>query len=76
MVADDPSITLYTAGHGDRSLAELVAVLAVAGVERVADVRSYPSSRRHPQFGKTTREAGAKGRVNPATLQPRGSASS
>jgi len=53
MVADDPSITLYTAGHGDRSLAELVAVLAEAGVERVVDVRSHPASRRHPQFGKT-----------------------
>jgi len=58
MAADTPSVTLYTVGHGDRSLAELVAVLAEAGVERVVDVRSYPSSRRHPQFGKVALEAG------------------
>jgi uncharacterized protein (DUF488 family) len=63
MAADTPSITLYTVGHGDRTLGELVAVLGEARVERVVDVRSYPSSRRHPQFCKTElgmelREAG------------------
>jgi len=61
MAADTPAVTLYTVGHGDRSLAELVAVLAEAGVERVVDVRSYPSSRRHPQFGKAALEAGLRG---------------
>jgi len=63
MAADNTPVTLYTVGHGDRSLGELVAVLTDAGVERVVDVRSYPSSRRHPQFCKTElgmglREAG------------------
>ncbi|HEX9593194.1 MAG TPA: DUF488 domain-containing protein [bacterium] len=63
MDAHEPPTTLYTAGHGDRSLAELVELLREAGVERVVDVRSHPSSRRHPQFGKTAlgmglREAG------------------
>jgi len=52
MASDSPTATLHTVGHGDRSLAELVAVLVEAGVERVVDVRSYPSSRRHPQFGR------------------------
>jgi len=60
MAADAPSVTLYTVGHGDRSLAELVAILAAAGVEHVADVRSYPASRRHPQFGKVALEAGLR----------------
>jgi uncharacterized protein (DUF488 family) len=63
MGADTPFTTVYTVGHGDRSLRELVELLREAGVERVVDVRSYPSSRRHPQFCKTElgmglREAG------------------
>ena len=43
---------IYSVGHGARSVDELVATLASAKVAAVVDVRSFPGSRRHPQFGK------------------------
>jgi uncharacterized protein (DUF488 family) len=43
-------------GHGARSLDRLLAVLAEGGVARVADVRRYPGSRRHPHFGRAALE--------------------
>ena len=45
-------MTLYTVGHGTRTTAELVAVLASAGIGRLADVRRHPGSRRHPHLGR------------------------
>lgn len=60
MAAKTPRVTLSTVGHGDRSLGELVAILQEAGVGRVVDVRSYPSSRRHPWFGKAALETGLR----------------
>lgn len=39
-------------GHGARPLDELVAVLRDAGVTVVVDIRRFPGSRRHPQFGR------------------------
>jgi uncharacterized protein (DUF488 family) len=44
--------TIYTVGHSTRSSEELLALLREAGVERLADVRAFPSSRRHPQFNR------------------------
>ena len=43
---------VFTLGHGARPADELVACLAVAGVETLVDVRRFPGSRRHPQFGR------------------------
>jgi uncharacterized protein (DUF488 family) len=43
---------LFTVGHGARTTDELVAVLRDGGVAKVIDVRRYPGSRRHPQFGR------------------------
>jgi uncharacterized protein (DUF488 family) len=43
---------IYSVGHGARPLDELVATLRAADVVTVADVRSFPGSRRHPQFGR------------------------
>lgn len=43
---------IWTVGHGTRSVEELIAVLREAGVATVADVRTYPGSHRHPQFGQ------------------------
>ncbi|MCV2447187.1 DUF488 family protein [Paracoccus sp. DMF] len=40
----------HTIGHSNRSLAEFTALLAEAGVERVADIRKLPGSRAHPWF--------------------------
>jgi uncharacterized protein (DUF488 family) len=42
--------TVYTIGHSTRSAEELLGLLQEAGVKLVADVRAFPSSRRHPQF--------------------------
>lgn len=44
--------TIYTIGHGTRSLADLVATLRAAGIARLVDVRRFPASRRNPQFGR------------------------
>ena len=44
--------TLYTVGHGERSIDDFVAMLQEANIEVVVDVRRYPGSRRHPQFGR------------------------
>jgi uncharacterized protein (DUF488 family) len=41
---------IYTLGHSNRSLEELVALLAPAGVRELIDVRSLPRSRHNPQF--------------------------
>ena len=46
------SSVLWTVGHGNRSAAELLALLAEHGVARLVDVRRYPGSRRNPQFGR------------------------
>lgn len=43
---------IYTVGHGARSLDALVAVLREAGVSVLLDIRRYPGSRHHPQFGR------------------------
>lgn len=42
---------LYTIGHSTRPAAELVELLHRHGVECLVDVRRYPGSRRHPQYG-------------------------
>jgi uncharacterized protein (DUF488 family) len=39
-------------GHSTRSAEELLGILREPGVELVADVRAFPSSRRHPQFNR------------------------
>jgi len=44
--------TVYTIGHSNHRAAAFVALLRGADVTAVADVRSVPYSRRHPQFNK------------------------
>jgi uncharacterized protein (DUF488 family) len=41
---------IWTVGHSTQERDQLVALLRAHGVERIADVRRYPASRRHPQF--------------------------
>lgn len=41
---------IWTIGHSTRTLEALVALLRAHGIRRLADVRSFPRSRRHPQF--------------------------
>jgi uncharacterized protein (DUF488 family) len=45
---------VLTIGHSTRTLEELIELLRTHGVERLADVRAYPRSRRHPQFNSDT----------------------
>jgi uncharacterized protein (DUF488 family) len=50
-------LTLYSVGHSDRPLDELIAVLREAGVVTLVDVRAQPRSQRHPQFNDTSLRA-------------------
>lgn len=50
-IADAAAPTVWTIGHSNRSAAAFVDVLRAHGIEGVADVRRFPGSRRHPQFG-------------------------
>ena len=43
---------IWTVGHGTIESEQLVAVLAGAGVRQLVDVRSFPGSRRNPQYGR------------------------
>jgi uncharacterized protein (DUF488 family) len=47
---------IWTVGHSTRTMDELAAMLQSFGIELVADVRSYPGSRRYPQFNKEALE--------------------
>ena len=49
-------MTLFTVGHGTRSVEELVAVLQSGDICRVVDVRRHPGSRRHPHLGRANLE--------------------
>ena len=41
---------LWTVGHSTHPIDELIALLRRPGITRVADVRRFPGSRKHPQF--------------------------
>lgn len=43
--------TVYTIGHSTRTIEQFVALLKEHGIELLVDVRRFPGSRRHPQFG-------------------------
>src|SRR6185436_16168102 len=42
---------LYTIGHSTRSIEAFIALLREHGIQLLVDVRRFPGSRRHPQFG-------------------------
>lgn len=48
--------TIWTIGHSTRSFDELVEMLHSFNIEMVADIRSFPGSRKFPQFNKETLE--------------------
>jgi len=54
-------VTLFTVGHGTRTTSELVAMLDAAGVERLADVRRFPGSRRNPHLSREALAADVPG---------------
>jgi uncharacterized protein (DUF488 family) len=43
---------VYTVGHSDRPIGTFVRLLQAHGVELLADVRRFPGSRKHPQYGR------------------------
>jgi uncharacterized protein (DUF488 family) len=43
-------LTIWTIGHSTRTLPEFLELLAFHQIEAVADVRSFPGSRRYPHF--------------------------
>jgi len=45
-------VRVFTVGHGARTIEELLECLVGAGVRTLVDVRRFPGSRRHPQFGQ------------------------
>ncbi len=48
--------TIWTIGHSTRSFEEFLSILHSFSIELIADVRSYPGSRKFPQFNKETLE--------------------
>jgi uncharacterized protein (DUF488 family) len=48
--------TVYTIGHSTRTLKEFGDMLHSFQIETVIDIRSYPGSRRYPQFNKEALE--------------------
>jgi uncharacterized protein (DUF488 family) len=44
--------TIHSIGHSNRSIDELTAALEEYGIETLADVRSYPVSKRYPHFSR------------------------
>ncbi|HEY0231400.1 MAG TPA: DUF488 domain-containing protein [Dokdonella sp.] len=49
--ATTPS-TIWTIGHSTRTIGDFVALLRENSIGHVFDVRRFPGSRRHPQFGR------------------------
>jgi uncharacterized protein (DUF488 family) len=48
--------SVYTAGHSNRTLADFRTLLDGAGIRLLADVRRFPSSKRHPQYDRAALE--------------------
>ena len=51
---DWPQGTIFTAGHSTLPLESFVELLHAWGIERLADIRTIPRSRRNPQFNADT----------------------
>ena len=47
---DTTALKIWTIGHSTRTIEEFLDLLIVNDIEVVADVRSYPGSRRYPHF--------------------------
>src|SRR6267142_6676157 len=53
MKSENP-IEVWTIGHSTRSSEEFAAILLTHKIKMLVDVRSFPGSRRYPQFNKTS----------------------
>ena len=52
-----PARRIWTIGHSTRSADEFLELLRAHSIGGVADVRTIPRSRRHPQFGREALDA-------------------
>jgi uncharacterized protein (DUF488 family) len=52
MVKSSESRTVWTVGHSTRSGEEFTQILKAHEIEVLVDVRTYPGSRRYPQFNR------------------------
>jgi len=52
-ISEENSLTVWTVGHSTRALEEFISLLQQNGITCLVDVRSFPGSRRHPQFGSS-----------------------
>jgi uncharacterized protein (DUF488 family) len=50
-------VVLWTIGHSTTPVERLLHALRTNGVRTLADVRAFPASRRHPQYGRAALEA-------------------
>ncbi|MCA1559407.1 MAG: DUF488 domain-containing protein [Acidobacteria bacterium] len=50
-------VSIHTIGHSTRSADEFLRLLNVHGMTQVADIRTVPRSRRHPQFNQDQLES-------------------
>src|SRR3546814_19728219 len=48
------TLPFYSVGHSTRTIAEFVALLRSADVDRVVDIRTIPRSRTNPKYNKAT----------------------
>lgn len=53
---------IYSIGHSSRGLGEFIAALEAHGIETLADVRSYPVSKRYPHFARAALAEALSGR--------------
>ena len=49
---ETPPGAVFTIGHSTRTIGEFIALPAQNGIQLLVDVRRFPGSRRHPQFGR------------------------
>src|SRR5437899_11235116 len=49
---ENNQLKLWTIGHSTRSIDEFIEALKFFEIQTLADVRSFPGSRRYPQFNK------------------------
>ena len=61
-MSDPDPTTLYTVGHSNHSIEQLLDLLTRNGITAVADVRSHPFSRHNPQFNREVLTAALKTR--------------
>jgi uncharacterized protein (DUF488 family) len=45
-------MTIWTIGHSTHAIEEFLGLLSGARIQTIADVRSFPGSRKYPQYGR------------------------